>query len=185
MIQRTHLEIVDAIDRHGTLTAAAQALHITQSAVSHALRRLEGLIGVRLTRPKGRRVRLTQAGGYLLAASRSILPRLREADDVLAQFGGGWRGRLRIGMECHPCYEWLLTVMDRFLRLRPQVDVDVVQRFQFNGIEGLRDHEIDVLVTPDPVDQEGLRFEPVFPYELLLVVGSGHPLAGQRWVVAA
>jgi LysR family transcriptional regulator for metE and metH len=180
MLQRAHLEIVDAIDRHSTITAAAEALHLTQSAVSHALRRLERLLDVRLTRPQGRRVRLTQAGTCLLAASRRILPGLKEADQVLAQFGSGERGRLRIGMECHPCYEWLLTVLGRFLDKRPHVDVDVVQRFQFNGMEGLRDHEIDVLVTPDPVVDEDLRFEPVFPYELLLVVDEGHPLAGRR-----
>jgi LysR family transcriptional regulator for metE and metH len=173
---------VDRIDRHGTLTAAAEALHLTQSAVSHALRRLERLLDVRLTRPEGRRVRLTQAGSYLLAVSRRILPRLREADQVLGELGRGDRGRLRIGMECHPCYEWLLTIIGDYLDLRPHVDVDVVQRFQFNGVEGLRDNEIDVLVTPDPVADEDLRFEPVFPYELLLVVPEGHRLAGRRSV---
>ncbi len=180
MIQRAHLEIVEAIDRHGTLTAAAEALHLTQSAVSHSVRRLEELLDVRLTRLEGRRVRLTQAGAYLLAACRHILPHLREADRALVEFGRGSRGLLRVGMECHPCYEWLLTIMGRFLQRWPHVEVDVVQRFQFNGIDGLRSHEIDVLVTPDPIADPELRFEPVFDFELVLVVADGHPLAARR-----
>jgi LysR family transcriptional regulator for metE and metH len=55
--------------------------------------------------------------------------------------------------------------------------VDVKQRFQFGGIGALFGHEIDLLVTPDPLFKDGLRFEPVLDYEQVLVVSSRHPLA--------
>ena len=89
----------------------------------------------------------------------------------------GTRGTLRIGMECHPCYQWLLKVVAPYLPQWPDVDVDVKQKFRFGGIGALVDHEIDLLVTPDPVPQPGLRFEPVFDYEQVLVVPRTHPLA--------
>ena len=65
-------------------------------------------------------------------------------------------------MECHPCYQWLLKVVSPYLENWPDVDVDVKQRFQFGGIGALFGHEIDVLVTPDPLHKPGLHFEAVF-----------------------
>ena len=62
------------------------------------------------------------------------------------------------------------------------VDVDVKQKFQFGGIGALFTHEIDLLVTPDPLYRPGLHFEAVFDYEQVLVVASGHRLAQQSCV---
>ena len=88
-------------------------------------------------------------------------------------------GTLRIGMECHPCYQWLLKVVSPYLARWPDVDVDVKQKFQFGGIGALFGYEIDLLVTPDPLYKPGLRFEPVFDYEQVLVVNREHPLANE------
>ena len=60
--------------------------------------------------------------------------------------------------------------------------MDVKQKFQFGGIGALFGYEIDLLVTPDPLDKPGLVFEPVFDYEQVLVVAAGHPLAQQDYV---
>ncbi|KKL60043.1 hypothetical protein LCGC14_2209290, partial [marine sediment metagenome] len=67
----------------------------------------------------------------------------------------------------------------------PSVDVDVKQKFQFGGIGALFGHDIDMLVTPDPLHRPGLVFEPVFDYEQVLVVAANHRLAGKRWAEAA
>jgi hypothetical protein len=85
-------------------------------------------------------------------------------------------------MECHPCYQWLLKVVSPYLARWPDVDVDVKQKFQFGGIGALFGYEIDLLVTPDPLYKPGLRFEPVFDYEQVLVVSRDHPLAGVAYV---
>jgi len=88
-------------------------------------------------------------------------------------------------MECHPCYQWLLHVVEPYLRQLPDVDLDVKQKFQFGGIGALFAHEVDILVTPDPLRRKGLRFEPVFDYEQVLVVGKDHPFARRRFVQPA
>lgn len=183
MIDRNHLEILRAVDRQGSLTAAAEQLHVTQSALSHAVRKLEHHLGTQLWLRDGRQLRLTQAGDYLLALANRLLPQFEHAEQVLDQFARGQRGSLRIGMECHPCYRWLLKVVGPFLEHWPGVDVDVKQKFQFGGIGALFGHEIDLLVTPDPLHRPGLVFEPVFDYEQVLVVASHHPLAQKPWVV--
>lgn len=177
MIERSHLRIVREIERQGSLTAAAENLHLTQSALSHTIRKLEQQVGTALWRREGRRLQLTQAGEYLLKESLRLLPQMERMDDILAGFAAGDKGTLSIGMECHPCYQWLLKVVEPFLARWPGVDVDVKQEFQFGGIAALFNHDIDILVTPDPIRRDGIQFDPVFPYEQVLVVSSDNPLA--------
>ncbi len=177
MIERIHLAIVQEVERQGSLTAAADVLCLTQSALSHSMKKLEQQLGVAIWQRDGRRLRLTQAGRDLLSVANRVLPQLAQAEERLRQFARGERGTLRIGMECHPCYQWLLKVVEPFLAAWPDVDVDVRQKFQFGGIGALLNHEIDLLVTPDPLFRRGLVYEPVFDYEQVLVVGRAHPLA--------
>ena len=182
MIERIHLAIVREVERRGSLTAAADVLCLTQSALSHSMKKLEQQLGAAIWLREGRKLQLTQAGRYLLGVANRVLPQLTLAEERLAQFAQGERGTLRIGMECHPCYQWLLKVVAPYLAKWPGVDVDVKQKFQFGGIGALFAHEIDLLVTPDPLHKPGLVFEPVFDYEQVLVVSRQHPLAGQDFV---
>jgi LysR family transcriptional regulator for metE and metH len=178
MLERIHLAIDPEVEKQGSLTAAADVLCVTQSALSHSMKKLEQQLGTDIWLREGRSLRLTQAGQYLLAVANRVLPQLDLAEERLRQFAQGERGTLRIGMECHPCYQWLLKVVSPYLAAWPDVDVDVKQKFQFGGIGALFGYEIDLLVTPDPLFKPGLRFEPVFDYEQVLVVARHHPLAG-------
>ncbi len=178
MLERIHLSIVQQVDKLGSMTAAAEALHLTQSAISHSVRKLEEQLGTDIWLREGRTLRMTQAGQYLLQVANRVLPQLVLAETRIGQYAEGERGTLRIGMECHPCYQWLLKIVSPYLATWPDVDVDVKQKFQFGGIGALFGYEIDLLVTPDPLYKPGLRFEPVFDYEQVLVVSSRHPLAG-------
>jgi LysR family transcriptional regulator, regulator for metE and metH len=183
MLERSHLSLLREVDRAGSLTAAARGLSLTQSALSHAVRKLEQQIGTPIWERRGRSLRLTEAGRYLLALAQRLLPQLEHAEHVLAQIARGERGTLRIGMECHPCYQWLLGVVEPYLRQLPDVDLDVRQKFQFGGIGALFAHEIDMLVTPDPLRRKGLRFDPVFDYEQVLVVARDHAFARRKHVL--
>lgn len=182
MLERIHLSIVQQVEQQGSLTAAAGVLNLTQSALSHSMKKLEQQLGTDVWLREGRSLRLTQAGQYLLAVANRVLPQLDLAEERLGQFAQGERGALRIGMECHPCYQWLLKIVSPYLAAWPDVDVDVKQKFQFGGIGALFGYEIDLLVTPDPLNKPGLVFEPVFDYEQVLVVAGNHPLAREEYV---
>ncbi len=182
-LERIHLNILREVSRKGSLTAAANALHLTQSALSHAIKKMEQQLGTEVWSREGRGLRLTQAGEYLLSVAGRMLPQLEYAEQRMKQYAKGQRGALRIGMECHPCYQWLLNVIAPYLASYPDVDVDVKQKFQFGGIGALFNYEIDMLVTPDPLHKPGLHFEPVFDYEQVLVVGRKHALATQKFAL--
>lgn len=183
MIDRTHLALIREVERCGSVTAAADTLCLTQSALSHTIKKIEQSLGVSIWLREGKRMRLTQAGQYLLAFSNRLLPQFEFVEARMKQFALGQRGTLRIGMECHPCYQWLLKIVAPYLTNWPDVDVDVKQKFQFGGIGALFGHEIDLLVTPDPLYRAGLIFTPVFDYEQILVVSQSHPLAGKEFVI--
>ncbi|RYZ05626.1 MAG: LysR family transcriptional regulator [Myxococcales bacterium] len=182
-LELIHLRVLHEMQQRGSLTAAAKTLGLTQSALSHTIKRMEQQFGVAIWEKAGRGVRLTPAGLYLLSLAQRLLPQLEHAEHVLDQFARGERGTLRIGMECHPCYRWLLQIVEPYLRAWPDVDLDVRQKFTFGGIGALFAHDIDMLVTPDPLQRRGLVFEPVFDYEQVLVVGREHRFASRTYVV--
>ena len=92
MIERIHLAIVQEVEKQGSLTAAADVLCVTQSALSHSMRKLEAQLGTDVWLREGRSLRLTQAGQYLLAVANRVLPQLDLAESRLQQFAQGERG---------------------------------------------------------------------------------------------
>ena len=184
MIDRSHLTILRAIEQQGSLTKAAASLHLTQSALSHKIKNLENQMGISLWTIEGRNIKLSQSGEYLLNEAKRLLPQFERIDEVLEQYARGEKGRLHIGMECSPCYQWLLKIVSPYLNEWPGVDVDVKQQFQFGGMAALLNYDIDLLVTPDPMQHEEIEFTPVFPYEQVLVVHQNSPLADFKYIEA-
>ncbi|BHH82182.1 LysR family transcriptional regulator [Desulforhopalus sp. 52FAK] len=182
MLERSHLEIIREIDRQRTLTDAAAALHLSQSALSHSIRKLEHQSGVKIWLKQGRTLEFTDTGHFLLNLANRILPQFEHGDSALTRFSNGKKGTLRIGMECHPCYQWLLTIVLPYLQQWPEVDMDIKKDFQFDGYNALKDHETDLLITPDPYNDDDLIFTPVFPYEMVLVVARDHRLGKKSHV---
>ena len=182
MIEHSHLRIIAALQQNGTLTEAANTLCLSQSALSHQIRSLEKKLNVGLWEREGRYLRLTHAGQLLLQVAEQVLPVLSQAEQSLKAYGEGRQGILRIGVECYPCYEWLTGVTGEFMRQLPEVDIDIVSKFQFSGLEGLLNHHIDILVTPDLIRQQGSYYEVLADYELVLVLAADHPLAGLKQI---
>ena len=182
MIDRQHLAILREVNRRGSVTAAAEKLNVTQSALSHTIAKFEERHGIKVWMKTGRGLRLTQAGEYLLSVAERVLPQMEHAQRVLTNFALGRRGSLRVGMECHPCQRWLTRIATPYLTQWPDVDFDVRTAFRFDGVEALLGYEIDLLITPDPVETPELLFTPVFDYELVLMVHEAHPLAGRASV---
>jgi len=182
MLERVHLEILTAIKEHGTLTKAADSLHLSQSALSHSIKKLEGQISTPIWTKDGRTLRLTAAGERIQNLANRILPQFTHTELLLKQIAKGEMGSLRIGMECHPCYQWLIRVIQPYLQEWPEIDIDVKQEFQFGALGALFSYEIDVLITPDPLFKPKIEYIPVFDYEHKLVVSSSHKLAKQDYV---
>ncbi len=177
MIEHSHLKIIQALHTNGTLTEAANALCLSQPALSHQIGYLEKKLGITVWEREGRSLRLTQAGKLLLEIADQVLPVLSQVEKTLRAYSEGKQGILRIGVECYPCFEWLTGVIGQFMQQVPDVDIDIVHKFQFSGLEGLLNHHIDILITPDFVKKEKIFYEKLAEYQLVLLVSSDHHLA--------
>jgi molybdate transport repressor ModE-like protein len=88
MLDVTRLRVLDAVARHGSVTAAARELAYSQPSVSHHLSRLEAETGAQLLQKAGRGIRLTQAGQLLADRAAEIIGRLDAADAELSAHVG-------------------------------------------------------------------------------------------------
>ncbi|MCH2556897.1 MAG: LysR substrate-binding domain-containing protein [Alcanivorax sp.] len=184
-LELRHLNTLLAIDEAGSLVEAAERLHVTQSALSHQLKDLEHRLGVSLIVRRTRPIRFTPAGARLLALARDILPRVRRTETELRRLAAGRSGRLHIAIECHSCFQWLMPALDRFREAWPEVELDLSAAFSFTPQSALVRGDLDMVITSDPVDNEAVRYLPLFRYELVLAVARGSALAKRRFVAAS
>src|SRR5919108_6329206 len=96
MLDVTRLRVIDAVARHGSVTAAARELHYSQPSVSHHLARLESETGAQLLQRVGRGIRLTRAGQLLADRAAEIIGRIDAADAELSAHVGLTAGRVRL-----------------------------------------------------------------------------------------
>jgi len=180
-----HLRILLALKQRGTLSAAAATLHLTQSALSHQIKNLEQRLGVTLWHKQGRLLALTQAGRYLSEVAESVIATVDSAERHLTQLAAGKTGQLTIGIECHACYEWFRNILQPYLRAWPNLNVEVTSRYRFESFEAIRQYKLDAVLTSDPVDNGLLSYQPLFDFELVLIVADSHPLAGRTEITPA
>ena len=181
-IELRHLRTLAALRDAGSLVEAAERVHLTQSALSHQLKELEGRMGCVLFMRKTRPVRFTSAGLRLLELADEVLPLVGRAEADVARLAGGESGRILIAIECHSCIEWLLPAIDAYREAWPQVEIDVSSGFHFAPLPALSRGDLDLVITSDPVAGLDLRYVPLFSYEAVLAVAKDHPLAGRAWI---
>lgn len=175
-LELRHLRTVRAVHEQGGLARAAEALNITQSALSHQIKALEEQAGVELFVRRAKPMRLSAAGMRLLRLAEQILPVVAATEAEFKGVEAGRIGRLHIAMECHACFDWLLPVLDIFRRSWPEVDLDIRQRLAFGALPALVREEVDLVISSDPEEMTGIAFLPLFDYAPTLVVPAGHPL---------
>ena len=155
-------------------------MNLTQSALSHQLKALEERLGTPLFERKSRPVRFTPAGARLLAAADRILPELAAAERDLARLAGGATGRLFMALDCHSCFDWLLPAIEAYRDRWPDIELDLSTAFGFNPLPALLRGDLDLVITSDPVAQEGITYVPLFRYEAVLAVKPGHLLTREE-----
>lgn len=178
-LELRHLKTIRAIEQTGSLAAAAERLHLTQSALSHQIRALESYYETPLFSRSSRPMRLTEAGRRLLAGADAILPEIERLDRDLRQIAGGATGRLFLALECHSCFTWLIPTLEHYRAQWPSIETDLSMSFSFDAIDALRDGRLDGVISSDPVDDPELHFEPLFRYPVVLALSPGHPLANE------
>lgn len=181
VLEVRHLRAVDAISREGTVTAAAERLYLTQSAVSHLLKDLETRLGVELF-DRERGMEPTEEGKRLLRSARVVLEELDRAEYDLEQLRDGYQGVLRVATECYTCYHWLPRILSRFRERFPGIDLQIVPEATNRPIQALLDCELDLAIIHRVRQMQGIETTELFIDELVAVMPPHHRLAKRRWL---
>src|SRR5215212_9206990 len=144
MLDVTRLRVLDAVARHGSVTAAAKDLNYSQPSVSHHLGRLEAETGAQLLQRVGRGVRLTPAGQLLADRAAEILGRIDAAGAELSAHVGLTAGRVRLAAFASAIGSLVPHVVATLAREHPGLQISLVDTHPPEAIELLRAGKIDV-----------------------------------------
>jgi LysR family transcriptional regulator, regulator for metE and metH len=181
-LEMRDLRLVIAMGEFKTLTRAAQHLNLTPSALSHQLADMERRLGAPLFERSGKRLIATHLGELLFANGRTALAGVEDVERLLTEATKGRQSRLRIAADCYTSFSWLPPVMDSFRSAHPGIDVRIVPEATHNALGALIAGDIDLSIMSMPVSDRRVRTAPLVDDELMLVVSSGHRLAGQASV---
>ena len=207
MLDVTRLRVLEAVARHGSVTAAARALNYAQPSVSHHLARLEAETGATLFQRSGRGIRLTDAGRTLAQRATEILGRLDAAESELAAQAGLREGRVRLAAFPSALGTLVPAAAARLQALRPGLDLMLTEAEPPEALRMLRAGYVDVAVifrheqqesAPAQADEDGTRGIPLLDEPVYLVTarqddapaaargGTGGPVlsdyATARWI---
>jgi DNA-binding transcriptional LysR family regulator len=146
MLNLHRLAVLLEVEQHGTLAAAARALSYSPSAVSQQLAQLEREVGVALTEPVGRGIRLTDAARVLITHARGAIAQLERAEAELAVMRGRLTGRLRVAAFQTGLLSLLPGALAQLEREYPQLRIDVAQREAADATSGLLAGVFDIVL---------------------------------------
>jgi DNA-binding transcriptional LysR family regulator len=182
MLDVGKLATLRAVITHGSFSAAAQALHLTQPAVSRQVSVLERQLGTMLVRRTQQGVTATEAGRVLLAHTEAVLSRLDRAETEIREIAGLHRGTVRLGSFFSALVHLAAEVGALLGETRPGIVLvdDLVDRAA--ALDKLRSGALDLAIVFEhdiepaaPVD--GVELRPLFDDPLRIVLPAGHRLA--------
>jgi len=181
MIKATlqQLRLFDAVASHGSFTRAAEAIHLTQPAISIQIKRLEETLGTPLFEQMGKKIFLTAAGKELYATCRDVFERLGAFEGKLDELRGEVAGPISLAAVTTAKYflpHYLGAFLRRYPKVIPQLKVSnrarIIERMEANA------DDIYILATlPEHIDIES---HPFLKDELMIFAHPRHKLAGRK-----
>ncbi|RWR03530.1 transcriptional regulator [[Pantoea] beijingensis] len=172
------LEVVDAVARTGSFSAAANELHRVPSAVSYTVRQLEEWLAVSLFERRHRDVILTDAGRLFIHEGRGVIKKMLATRRQCQQVANGWRGQLSIAVDRIVKPQRTRQLVLDFYRFFPDMELHVSSEV-FNGVwDALADGRVDVAIGATQAIPVGGRFafRDMGAVNWRCVVKAGHPL---------
>jgi DNA-binding transcriptional LysR family regulator len=166
------------VAEHASFSAAAEALHLTQPAVSKRIAALEGQLGAPLFDRIGRQVSLTEAGNALLPHARAIAGHLDQARQSIDDLSGAVAGRLRLGTSHHIGLHRLPPVLRNYSEAYPEVALEIDFMDSEQAFEEIMRGNVELaVVTLAPEPDHAVITQTVWADPLDFMAAADHPLA--------
>lgn len=178
------LKTIQALAQTGSLQGAASRLFVTQSALSHQLKEAESSLGQPLFVRKTQPVQFGWQGQLLLQLADEVLPKIAAAQQQLSH-GIAMSTALRLTVECHACFHWLMPAVKTFRNQFGSDKLQLTTEIEHHAIEAMLAGELDLVLTTDDRLQSQVCYQPLFELELLAYLPPEHPLATRPYLSAA
>jgi DNA-binding transcriptional LysR family regulator len=171
-----------AVAEQLSFTRAARLLHLSQSALTEQIQKLEEELGVPLLLRDRRSVKLTGAGIVFLAEARATLTRAKQAVERVQKVARGEIGRLRIGFVSSAALEIVPGIVVAFRSQFPAVSLDLTNLRTSSQVKGLISESIDVGFVRLPLSHDQLTIRVLHREPFVVVLPHGHPLANETQI---
>lgn len=161
---------------------AARLLHLSQSALTEQIQKLEEELGVPLLLRDRRSVKLTGAGIVFLAEARATLARAKQAVERVQKAARGEIGRLRIAFVSSAALEIVPGIVVAFRNQFPAVSLDLTNLRTSSQVKALLSESIDVGFVRLPLSNDQLTIRVVHREPFVVVLPHGHPLANEKQI---
>jgi len=176
------LEAFLSIADHGSFHRAAANLNLSQTALSHRMKKLEDDLGIKLLTRTTRHVALTPAGVELLPKARRLMADISSSFDELRLQGKARQERLTIGCLPTIAVHYLPPLLARLRKSFPDLNIRVLDNSKLEIAEKVHSGEAEFGITIVAADRWDLEITPLMKEPFVLVCPKGHPLATQKAV---
>jgi DNA-binding transcriptional LysR family regulator len=181
-VELKHLRSFVVVAEQLSFTRAAHLLHLSQSALTEQIQRLEVELGVQLLLRNRRAVRLTEPGTVFLAEARATLTRARQAVERVQKAARGETGKLRIGFVSSAALEVVPMIVVAFREQFPDVTLDLTNLRTRTQIKGLLGNSIDIGFVRLPLAHEQLTMTVIHREPFVVVLPRRHPLTNESQI---
>lgn len=171
------LHIFYTVAEKGSFSAAAQALHMTQPAVTMQIQSLEDYFGAKLFQRSTKRIEITEAGRTLLPYARSGMELIQQAEAAMSSYSRMLEGRLQLGASLTVGEYILPQLLGPFTRENPNVVIRLKVMNTTQIVEEILNHHLNFGLVEAPIEHPDIMAEAIMSDELKLVVPARHPLA--------
>ena len=172
-----HFKLVKMVSEEGSLTKAAEKLHLSQSALSHQLRDLEQELSVSVFNRVNKKLILTQAGKLLLDTSHDVLNEIGSLKRRISEISEGERGTIRLSTECYTCYHWLPNIIKEFKKEYPNVQVEIKTDDDHSTVSKLLNGELDIVLIHHEPEDPNISLNKILDDELVTIFCPEHSFA--------
>ncbi|MFD0616503.1 selenium metabolism-associated LysR family transcriptional regulator [Paenibacillus sp. GCM10027629] len=171
------LHIFYTVSEKGSFSAAAQALHMTQPAVTMQVQSLEEYFGTKLFNRSTKRIELSEAGRALMPFARRSIELIRDTDMAMSKFTHMLQGRLQLGASLTIGEYVLPRMLGPFGQQYPNIAISMKVMNTAQILEEIANHQLNFGLIEAPVQHPDMHIEAVMKDELKLIVPANHPLA--------
>ncbi|WP_145045460.1 MULTISPECIES: selenium metabolism-associated LysR family transcriptional regulator [Paenibacillus] len=171
------LHIFYTVAEKGSFSAAAQALHMTQPAVTMQIQSLEDYFGTKLLHRSTKKIELSEAGMTLLPHAKRSVELVRHTDEAMSAFTQKLQGRLQLGASLTIGEYVLPRMLGPFARQYPDISIVMKVMNTTQIMDEILKHQLNFGLIEAPIHHPDMIVEPVMKDELKLIVPAGHALA--------